>query len=564
MQRIKFFQCRNSARFSIRRHWRRASLATLILVSSLTAQAADSIVALPFENVSRRPEYHWIGESFALLLGELLDTPGLTVISTEERNQAYERIGLKNTDLLTRAAAIRIAGQANANLAVIGDYDVGGEGKNLTVAITARLIETREGRLVGNKVFNYSGPLMELQAMQGQLAWNILYERDPAIPYPRERMVTRARAIPPKAFESYVKGTLTADAKLRENFLRRAVQEYDSEIGAGSYAQAVFELGVQLSRQQNFTEAAALLSRIRSDDVQYLESQFHLGLAAWGTGNQSEAANAFGRLVEPVPIIEVLNNAGAFFTARGEAARAIALLQRAVTMNGSDLVAQFNLGYAFWKNQNYAEAIAPLQAVVNANNRDGEAFFLLAKSLAASGKQIEADQVDQNARRHLGNYALWQVQPEKIPSLIRIRTDFNRASFLNASRRKVEVAGISRSQNDLQQSLSRAREFFETTKDEDALGELQKVLAADSTSSEAHLLRGKIYQRRGETENAISALSAAVYWNPRLTNAHVVLGQIYFARGDRARALAHGRQAIALDPQDREAIALMRKIESER
>jgi tetratricopeptide (TPR) repeat protein len=549
----------------LNRFCRAACLLALFLTGALTARAGDTLLTMSFENISGKPEYHWIGESFAVTMSDLLEIPGLVVLSRDERNLAYERQGLHTNAILARAAMIKVAEAAQANLVLIGDYDIGGDQNNVTIAITAKLIETREGRLVGNKVFNFSGPLTDLQVMQGQLAWNILYERDPSLPYTREKMISRARSIPPRAFESFVKGLLTTDEKLRENFLRRAIQEYDSEAGAGHYAQAVYELGMLYYSQRNFAEATKLLSRLTRDDPHYTESQYFYGLAAWNTGNINEAAAVYEKLVAPLPMPEVFNNAGALLAAKGDLLGATPVLQRGVEVSPKDLDLRFNYGYALWKAKSCDQAIPHLKEVVKANNRDGEALYLLAKCLAAVGRKSEAEQVDQEARRYLGNYARWEVAPDRIPHLIRLKFDFNRTGFYRLERQQQRTPEAPRAQAaGVQQSLSRARQLFDARNDNEALSELQRVVTADPTLAEAHLLRGRIFQRRNEIENAISALSAAVYWNPRLVGAHVALGQIYLSRGDRARALAHGKQAIELDPQDREAIALMRQIESDR
>jgi Tfp pilus assembly protein PilF len=55
-----------------------------------------------------------------------------------------------------------------------------------------------------------------------------------------------------------------------------------------------------------------------------------------------------------------------------------------------------------------------------------------------------------------------------------------------------------------------------------------------------------------------------VSYNPRLVEAHIVLAQMYLARGGRALALAHCKQALAIDPQNRDAIALKQQIETGR
>lgn len=541
------------------------SLLTLLCSSLVTVRAGDMLLTMPFENISGKAEYHWIGESFAVGISDLLDMPGMIVLRRGERNLAYQQLGLSANDILTRAAMLRVSETAQANLMLVGDYDIGGDASAVTIAVRAKLIETREGRLVGNKVFNFSGPLTDLQVMQGQLAWNILAERDPATSWTREKLVSRARRIPPRAFESFVKGVLTDDPKLRETFLRRSLQEYDADAGVDHYAQALFELGLLYHQQQNFAEAVKVLESIGPDDQRYLEAQFYYGLARWYTGYVNEAAAIYEKLVAPLPLSEVYNNAGALLTAKGDLLGATPVLQRGVEISPNDLLLRFNYGYALWKAGSYGQAIPHLKEVTRANNRDGEALYVLARCLAAAGKKIEADQVDQEARRHLGNYAKWEVEPDKIPPLIRLKPDFNRGAFYRLNRQQQHIPDVPRdSSAAIEQAMIRARQAFAANNENEALAEIQRVLTLDPTFARAHLLRGQILYKRNDLENAVNALSAAVYWNPRLVSAHVALGQIYLARGDRARALAHGRQASELAPQDREAIALLKQIENDR
>ena len=143
-------------------------LSLFVFGFSAKTMAGDLVLVMPFENRSQQPEYNWIRESFVILMADLLDVPGVVIINADERNMAFERLRLNPADLLTRAAMIRVAETAQANLVLLGEYDIGGEKGNLSIAINARLVETQEGRLVGNKVFNFSGPLSDLQQMQGQ------------------------------------------------------------------------------------------------------------------------------------------------------------------------------------------------------------------------------------------------------------------------------------------------------------------------------------------------------------------------------------------------------------
>jgi tetratricopeptide (TPR) repeat protein len=527
--------------------------------------AGDIILVMPFENRSQMGEYNWIRDSFAILMGNMLEVPGIAIIGSEERNLAFDKLRLSPNDLLTRAAMIRVAETARANLTLIGEFDIGGEKENTTIAINARLIETQEGRLVGNKVFNMSGPLSGLQQMQGQLAWNILNLRNPSLPYSRDQLAGKSSSAPPRAYESFIKAVQTRDLKLREGFLRRAIQEFGTEGGSGQYAQAISELGLCQYRQGKHTDAIKLFKELGKDDPGYEEGLFYLGLSAYRAGDINESLAALGKLADLTPMVEVFNNAGAVMLVKGDNANALQMLRRAVANAPNDPLYRFNYGYALWRNQDHSEAIQHLNVAVKANPRDGEAYFLLAKCLAASGQQADAAKADNEAKRHLPAYAKWAVAPDRIPAPVRFKLEFNRAAFDRYERQQQAVPkGPTAQQISQRQSLDRARQLILENNDAEATNLLQRVLQVEGTNAEAYFLRGIIYYRRNETDNAVNALRTAVSYNPRLIEAHIALGRLYLARGDRALALAHSRQAIEIDPQNRDAIALKQQVETGR
>src|SRR4026207_2218659 len=119
---------------------------------------ADVVMVLPFENTSNRAEYNWVGESFADALVELLNKPGLIVVSSDERDLAYQRLRLPETVIPSRATAIKLAREAKATMIVIGNYSVtenpSADDKEKGVSeayvqVTARVIKVNEGRNLG-------------------------------------------------------------------------------------------------------------------------------------------------------------------------------------------------------------------------------------------------------------------------------------------------------------------------------------------------------------------------------------------------------------------------------
>src|SRR2546427_13249021 len=99
-------------------------LCSVLLPSMAFAQAGDVVMVLSFENISNRPEYNWVGESFADSLTELLNKPGLLVVSSNERGLPYKRVGLPLTMIPSRATLIKLAREAIATMIVLRTYSV--------------------------------------------------------------------------------------------------------------------------------------------------------------------------------------------------------------------------------------------------------------------------------------------------------------------------------------------------------------------------------------------------------------------------------------------------------
>ena len=110
--------------------------------------------------------------------------------------------------------------------------------------------------------------------------------------------------------------------------------------------------------------------------------------------------------------------------------------------------------------------------------------------------------------------------------------------------------------------LAEAREYYQAGRDDEVMIEINRVLRVEPMNAEAHLLIGRIYQRRGDLVRAISSLKTAIFWDAKLIDAHILLGRIFFERGDRAQAIVHARTAMQLDPNNQEALALNRQVET--
>jgi TolB-like protein len=84
-----------------------AFLISLIVCGSAFSQtkASDTVMVLPFENTSNKPEFNWVGESFAMSISELLRVPALEVVSNSERKVLQQKLRIPLTSLPSLATS---------------------------------------------------------------------------------------------------------------------------------------------------------------------------------------------------------------------------------------------------------------------------------------------------------------------------------------------------------------------------------------------------------------------------------------------------------------------------
>jgi tetratricopeptide (TPR) repeat protein len=576
-----------------------SALLLTLVVTSVQAQnpTADVVMVLPFENTSKpfRPEYNWVGESFADALAELLNKPGLVVVSSDERELAYQQLRLPETVIPSRATAIKLARQAKASIIVIGSYTVtpapqnGAENSEKSpagyVQVTARVIKVNEGRNFGEvkdggwvtRQFDRGDALTALQEIHGWLAYQILYQRDKALPYSQNQLVQEATKIPQKAFEAYVKAVqLPLRSDVRANYLKNALRYYAESAGGAVYPQAAFELGRGYMELGNWKDSTEYFSKLQKKEPHYAEAAFYASLGYTKLGDYGRALATIVPLSSDLPLIAVYNNAGAIAVQaarenkNGEErtrllSQGMDFLGQAAKSAPTDQMVNFNYGYDLFLAGKYKEAADHFRPVITADQQDGQAYFLFSKSLAKLGNAEAAAAADDMARRYLRTaYAKWETEWQKSGTTssvnLRMRDVLNREEVFGLDREKNITAAMGSPSSATQDLLVKARDLYQAGRDEEALPELHRVVMIEPTNAEAYLLSGRINLRRSDQEAAIAALKTAIFWDPKLIDAHILLGKIFLERGDRGEARKFALSAMAIDPNNQEAIALQRQV----
>src|SRR6266704_1671244 len=124
---------------------RLAQILLLLTSLALGGARADTILVLPFFNLSNSANLDWSGESIAETIRESLLTQGVLALDREDRQEAFRRLAIRPYALLTRASVIKLAESLDAGQVMFGQYTLAPSAGSMgTLNITARTLDLKK------------------------------------------------------------------------------------------------------------------------------------------------------------------------------------------------------------------------------------------------------------------------------------------------------------------------------------------------------------------------------------------------------------------------------------
>jgi tetratricopeptide (TPR) repeat protein len=487
----------------------------------------------------------WLGEAVAMLLTDDIDAMGAGVLTRDERIRALERLQLPPRAGLTSATAIKIGQLVGASTVVTGTAILNGD--VLTVGVQSIRIDT--GRVAAT--FNERGPLTDMLAILERSARRLV----PASSVPTD--VVEKQHPPLPAYESYVKGLLAETPATAITYLQKAIAL------APTFDRARLALASTQSEIGSYEAARSAALAVGESSPWRRDGQFAAALAEINLKRFDEAFGRLQQLNTSAPTPEVLTNLGVIQLRRSPTAqqgRATYFLHKAVELNPMSADATFNLGYAYWEEQDAKAAVYWLKEAVRLDPTDADAHFVLAAGLDATGAGTEGGRERELARRLSAGYE----EGETGPDATAVPKDLERiALFLQrpeAGRTDSALAATEqREQREMATfHLDRGRRFYEREEDRAALTELRRAIYLSPYQAEAHLLVGRIHLRAGRTRDAVEALKISL-WSEETADAHEALGEAYLQQKNAAAARAEAERALALRPGYAQATELLKQ-----
>ncbi|MFQ5695631.1 MAG: tetratricopeptide repeat protein [Terriglobia bacterium] len=521
-------------------------VAALLLLGVTAPAAADTILAIPFENKARTADLDWVGESFAEALTERLDGFGHLVVQREQRLAALERLGLPAGVPVTRASLLRLAEEAGADWLVWGRFEVD---ESRTLRARAQLLDLHN--LATPPPLDVRGPFARLLEIQGQLAWEILRRLDPAFSLGSEAFQQRFPRWRVSAFESYVRGLLAFNREQQVRyFLQAARLEPD-------YAAPAFRLAQLYFEDQDYSTAARWFEKIPADDPLALDARFYQALSRFFAHDYAGAVSTLAPVAERIPVAPLWNNLGVFASRQGDEQAALHYFARARQDDPGDPDLHFNLALHHLRRQQWQPAADALEHCIRLNPDDTEGHFLHALALERLGRTQEAEAARLQAVGD--NPALLLSLERRQLDLDRLYPHFNaRQLFLDADSKRAPGYAPARARH-AAMHIRRGEDLLARSQLEPAQREFTQAILLDPDSYRAHLLLAEIYRRQERLPDAIAELQASL-WSRDTLPARLRLAEIYLAqdRLDAAREQVHA--ALALDPDNDAARALARRL----
>ena len=492
------------------------------------------VLVLPFENRSGNPSLSWIGDSFPDTLDHRLESASFLTISRDDRAFAYDHLGLPEGFRPSRATAIRIAQQLDANFVILGSFTLGENRIN----VQAQVLSIDGLRL--SPPLQETADLQHLFDAENGIAWKLARALDPHFALAESTFLAAPGAVPLPAFEDYVRGT---NASVPEERLQRLKQAVNV---APDYTPALLALGKEQYLERDFAAAASTLAKVPPSSPLALQAGFFLGLARFNTANYAGAETAFAFVAQHLPLPEVINNQAVVQSRQNK--DAVDLFQRASTADPSDEDYQYNTAVALFRRGDTAGALREVEAALKLKPNDNEALQLQTRLHAVSPGT--------------------KLSPDTIPGftpLERIRrtyseTSYRQAAFQLEQLRTARLATLS--------PAERAAEYSALGRDALAQGlvpeaetRFTSALAADPQSAEAHAGLAEVRERSGNTADAHTEALASLRLRPNAP-ALLVLARLDIAGNALGVAADEVSQALQLTPDNPAAKALRQTLES--
>lgn len=477
-----------------------------------------------------------MSEAFPEVLGEGIGSADIYIIPRDDRNAAFDRMGVPVGAHLSRATLYRISEQIDADYVVLGSYDYDGQ----IFTATAQLLDMK--KLFLAPAAKESGPLVNMVDIQRALAWELLRGLSPDTLPSKQVFLQQAPPIRLDAFENFVRGVVATAREEKIQRFREAVRLNPR------YTQAMFQLGRTYYANREYESAASWFARIPATDSLSGQASFYRGLSCYYIGDYDCAEASFKFIEANFPLPEVVNNLGVVMGRRGKRSE-LDYLQKAADSDANDPDYHFNLAVAYARLFDNAHASRELKQTLQLRPSDAEAKSFLDTLNASAGGATGVHPASGNAG--------------KLP-LQRIKRNYDETSYRQLALEIERTAESRLAKGDPKQHaafhVDRGHQLLSQGFYADAQKAFEEAVTLDPTNAGAHAGLAETYAALGRDKEAYSEASAALKLQPS-ADAYLLLARQNLKDNKLSAANEEVERALELEPRNQDAQTLKHSIE---
>jgi tetratricopeptide (TPR) repeat protein/TolB-like protein len=439
----------------------------MLAVAAAAQGQTHTVLVFPFENVSSDRTLDWLGEGIAELFFERLQfEPGTYVFSRDERLAAYEKLGIPESSVLSRATQLKLAWEIGADKIILGRFS----GTADDFKINAHTVDMVLASTRASEDVNVRGKLQDIIGLAADLAT-------------RMKMGGPTISHSQSAFENYIRALLSMDPMKQISLLDTAIRQ-DPE-----YVQAILALGHVYHLERDFANSNQWLQKVMRVGPELQQAQFMMGLNFFYLGDYTRSIAIFDQLPQTW---DVMMNRGAALSRKGDLPAAISAWQRAAALDPLKNDAFFNIGYVSLLRNDFDLATKSLNESLNLRGHDSEALFLLGRAYERQGRD-ESQKLIAQATRLSQRLERWLTQP--MPRLERVSTT---SSFMDGQRIWADRFRLERraKSDGLAMWLESAQNQMDSYMYGEAIRELQIAIRVFPSALEARELLREVNRQR--------------------------------------------------------------------
>lgn len=341
----------------------------------------------------------WMGEALSELAIERLAGHGPIVFSREERLAALEKLGLPAYSPVSRATMLKIAGEADADYVVFGEFAPEGQ----TVRVTARVLGVNPPKL--SQPVMESGEVDSVAQVQARVSWRVLCMIQNSLAVTdscegtsggAQQFLQGVPKVRPDALEFFVRGLHSPDDEGKLRDLRQA-----SQLDPG-WDEPIYSIGQTYYARRDCESALGWFDRVPASSPHAVEAAFGTGVcqllrndplraeSTFSTAALRSAAAASSSAVSGESAA-ILSNLGTALLRQARYKEAAADFDRAEKSDPGEPDYWFNVGLAHYLMGEWDQAVTALREVARLQPDSADAKNLLVAALDHNGDTAEAN-----------------------------------------------------------------------------------------------------------------------------------------------------------------------------